>query len=198
MQLQDVKGGLCVDDVLSSSECAALTAAATEAGFRDKSGNVMFAGNRERSTFMHTELADRIWTRIRHLVSPFTFDAGVEQYHSSCRYSPPSGRYVPVGINTFMRVSLYGVGGDFRWHTDTVHSDCPERVGFQTLLLYLNDDVSGGETELLSPDDGNHSVTPRTGRVLVFDHAHVHQGCRVAAGVKYVLRTEIMFRKVSL
>jgi hypothetical protein len=193
MQLQDVKGGLCVDDVLSANECAALIAEATEAGFRDKTGNVMFAGNRERSTFMHVELADRIWSRIRHLVRPFTFHTGAEQYHSSSGYSPPSGQYVSVGINPFMRVSRYGVGGDFRWHTDTVHSDGPERVGFQTLLLYLNDDVSGGETELLSPDDGSHSVTPLTGRVLVFDHAHVHQGCQVTEGVKFVLRTEVMF-----
>jgi hypothetical protein len=75
----------------SPQTSAALITEATEAGFRRQNGNVMFAGNRERSTFMHVELADRIWSRIRHLVRPFTFHAGAEQYHSSSGYSPASG-----------------------------------------------------------------------------------------------------------
>jgi prolyl 4-hydroxylase len=39
------------------------------------------------------------------------------------------------------------------------------------------------------------SVEPRTGRALVFDHGIEHQGAPVVAGVKYVLRTDLMFRR---
>jgi hypothetical protein len=102
------------------------------------------------------ELADRIWSRIRHLVRPFTFHAGAEQYHSSSGYSLRQG-YGTGRDQPFMGCPDTA-WGDFRWHTDTVHATAL-RVGFQTLLLCLNEDVSGGETELRSPDDGSHSVT---------------------------------------
>ncbi len=36
-------------------------------------------------------------------------------------------------------------------------------------------------------------VTPRTGSALMFQHQLLHEGCVVQAGVKYVLRTDVMY-----
>jgi hypothetical protein len=57
--------------------------------------------------------------------------------------------------------------------------------------VYLNDDCEGGTTDFR---DGV-SVAPRRGTGLVFEHHLVHQGAPVARGRKYVLRTDVMYRR---
>ena len=37
------------------------------------------------------------------------------------------------------------------------------------------------------------SVAPRRGRALIFQHRIMHRACEVAAGEKYVLRTDILY-----
>jgi len=78
---------------------------------------------------------------------------------------------------------------------------------FLTLLIYLNDDYEGGETLFYSNDDhcryqrGNDGKTPRftikpnAGQALINIHNIVHEGSQVTHGVKYVLRTDVLFEK---
>ena len=42
------------------------------------------------------------------------------------------------------------------------------------------------------------SVTPVTGMGVFFTHDCLHQGLPVERGVKYILRTDIMFRRVRV
>lgn len=76
-----------------------------------------------------------------------------------------------------------------------------------TLHLYLNDSVAeagdaaalvGGATSFLSSNDQRKvDVDPKAGRVLIFQHSGLnHSGDRVTKGVKYTMRTEIMYEKV--
>jgi hypothetical protein len=37
-------------------------------------------------------------------------------------------------------------------------------------------------------------VVPRTGMALLFQHRVWHEGCEVTSGVKYVLRSDVMYR----
>ena len=57
--------------------------------------------------------------------------------------------------------------------------------------------LAGGATNFLS--DGSDlptaSVVPVPGRVLLFEHRLLHEGEEVSAGVKYVVRSDIMFRR---
>lgn len=41
------------------------------------------------------------------------------------------------------------------------------------------------------------SVSPRAGTALIFNHDTLHEGQVVTAGTKYIIRTEIMFRRVD-
>ena len=41
------------------------------------------------------------------------------------------------------------------------------------------------------------SVPPRAGTALIFNHDTLHEGQAVTAGTKYIIRTEIMFRRVD-
>ena len=40
-------------------------------------------------------------------------------------------------------------------------------------------------------------VTPREGTALIFNHDTLHEGLPVTAGVKYILRTDLMFHRVD-
>jgi hypothetical protein len=72
-----------------------------------------------------------------------------------------------------------------------------------TFLLYLNEDFTGGGTSFYSPcelEEGlleRRAVRPRAGSALVFPHgatnAALHEGSEVETGLKYVIRTEILF-----
>jgi hypothetical protein len=59
-----------------------------------------------------------------------------------------------------------------------------------TFLIYLNEGCEGGETRLPGA-----SVSPRTGLGLLFQHLLLHEGAALQAGVKYVLRSDVMFRR---
>ena len=58
-------------------------------------------------------------------------------------------------------------------------------------MIYLNDDFTGGETTF---DDV--SIQPKTGTALCFIHEQKHEGTPVIEGTKYVIRTDVMYRKV--
>lgn len=63
-----------------------------------------------------------------------------------------------------------------------------------SVLVFLNDTYEGGET-VFEADDGIRYVCPHPepGDVLVFPHNLLHEGLPVGAGVKIVLKTDILF-----
>ncbi len=63
---------------------------------------------------------------------------------------------------------------------------------FQTLLVYLNDNYSGGGTSFI----GMETVNPHTGMAVLFYHHLYHEGKEVLNGEKYLLRTDLMYRKI--
>ena len=59
-----------------------------------------------------------------------------------------------------------------------------------TLLVYLSEDFNFGYTEF-----SWEKVRPRTGMALVFPHRLSHRASSPIGGVKYVLRTDVMYRE---
>lgn len=41
------------------------------------------------------------------------------------------------------------------------------------------------------------SVLPKTGMALIFNHDTLHEGEPVTKGTKYIIRTEVMYRRVD-
>ena len=58
-----------------------------------------------------------------------------------------------------------------------------------TFLIYLSEDFRDGYTQF--PWD---KVYPRTGRALVFPHRIKHRAVPALDGVKYILRTDVMYQ----
>lgn len=96
-----------------------------------------------------------------------------------------------VGVNVPARIYRYQAGQHFGLHNDQFYFGPNETRSFLTLMVYLNDDFEGGETEF---PEQNQLITPRTGTALLFQHMVLHAGRRVVRGTKYVLRSDVMYR----
>lgn len=106
-----------------------------------------------------------------------------------------------VGLNERLRFLKYNPGDFFASHYDGSYMRSEEagsRKGersFITLQLYLNDGFEGGATRFLDPRDEilGVDVVPRAGSVLLFQHDCCHEGSLLVKGVKYAIRTDVMF-----
>jgi predicted 2-oxoglutarate/Fe(II)-dependent dioxygenase YbiX len=107
-----------------------------------------------------------------------------------------------VGLNPRFRGCRYTNGQKFTRHRDGAHSLPDGSRSFLTLMLYLNDhqEFQGGQTRFY-PDrwstEASRSVSPQTGMGIVFDHSLWHDGQPVTEGVKYVLRTDVIYRPLG-
>ncbi|MDB5392178.1 MAG: oxidoreductase, 2OG-Fe(II) oxygenase family [Planctomycetaceae bacterium] len=104
-----------------------------------------------------------------------------------------------VGINERFRCYRYKPGMRFARHRDgAFHRNHYERSCY-SFLVYLNEDFEGGQTAFFAGYTAEPvlSIHPKTGMGLLFQHRLLHEGCIVTSGVKYVARTDLMYRKES-
>jgi prolyl 4-hydroxylase len=172
--------------VLSPEECAGEIARATGLGFMSQ----RFRGPervevRNRIVVDDPTTARRLWSKMSHRVPPL-----VEFYRDGAIPEPDVADLAgvfPNGLNERVRYCRYSDGERFAPHADISHSTGPLR-SLLTVILYLNSDFEGGETDFFG-----HAVTPRAGAAILFPHELRHEGRPVTAGVKYILRTDVMF-----
>lgn len=168
-----------VDEVLSAEECRALVDEAESTGFEaapitTAAGFVHNTRVRNNGRVMRDD-PDRaawLWERMRD--------------HAPAKRDGLRA----VGLNERLRVYRYEPGQYFRWHFDGAFVRDEREESLLTLMVYLNGDFMGGETEF----DQVGRVVPETGKALLFQHHVLHQGAAVLEGCKYVLRTDVMYR----
>lgn len=168
-----------VDEVLTPSECSALIAHAEALGFDDapittRGGPVLNQAFRNNTRVMEDDpdRAADLWGRLEEVVP-----VRIEGWRA-------------VGLNERFRIYRYEPGQFFRWHLDGAFQRSFRERSLVTLMIYLNEGFRGGRTEF----DLIGDVEPERGMALLFQHCALHQGARVVEGVKYVLRTDVMYR----
>ncbi len=135
--------------------------------------------NNDRIIYDSTDYACDLWNKAKPFV-PEMF----------------SGRSA-IGLNERFRFYRYDVGQKFDWHFDGSFVRENGEKSQLTFLVYLNDDYEGGTTSFSSfrsplvYDD--FLVTPKKGSALVFFHPIFHRGDDVTRGMKYVIRTDVMY-----
>lgn len=168
------------------------------------------------------DVVGRIWKRLEH-VPQVREIASLEQKPEITGAGPSKRGEVwrMTRPNERMRFLKYVGGEYFRPHCDGMYitPDGEER-SYLTMHLYLNDTgepseeslvglteadrkeaeenvLEGGATtfhNLTWDDEPRLDVEPKAGRVLLFQHRNlVHSGDDVRAGVKYTMRTDIMY-----
>ena len=100
-------------------------------------------------------------------------------------------------LNSRFRFYRYEKGQTFKPHIDGKYIESEICESKLTLLIYLSDNFIGGETTFFdkTEDQVRFKVIPKLGQVLVFDHHQLHSGDPVKEGIKYVLRTDVMYTK---
>lgn len=184
------------DGALSAAECAAVVGRYGNVGdlkkvrdaARPDGTRMAIANPRNYSlgVFEDAALEGALWRRI----SASAGGAALEKFRAFRDEAPPRG------LNGRLRILRYGAGERFEPHYDLVVADDDGgRRSLATVLVYLTADFSGGGTRFLDRDGGGEGtrVAPRVGRCVCFEHGLYHAGEEVCAGVKYVLRTDVMF-----
>ncbi|NUP06503.1 MAG: oxidoreductase, 2OG-Fe(II) oxygenase [Polyangiaceae bacterium] len=171
-----------IDNFLSKSECAHLVELAEQRSFEPapittSRGFEMMPDVRNNTRVMIDDAprAASLWSRL----SPFIRAERVG---------------LPVGLNERFRFYRYRPGQCFRWHYDGRFRRDEMEESALTFMVYLNEDFEGGATEFDLPA---RSVVPHTGTALIFEHRLRHQGAPVVSGTKYVLRSDVMFRRAG-
>lgn len=95
------------------------------------------------------------------------------------------------GLFAPMRVYRYHPGQRFGLHQDQSYTREDGAQSFLTLIVYLNQNYQGGETDF---PEQKERILPKTGTALFFQHMLLHAGLPVLSGVKYVLRTDVMYQ----
>jgi prolyl 4-hydroxylase len=97
--------------------------------------------------------------------------------------------------NNLIMTGKYTNNQEFGLHTDTglyYNKETNEKSRY-TLLIYLNDNFNGGETEFY--DDNFNSILkiiPKKGKALLFDIDMWHKGNQLIHGEKYWIGCEII------
>lgn len=194
----DLKGSVLfsVDDLLTSDECDEIFSKASETGFASVDWEYVKAyRDCTRAILDDRSIADKIWGKLLPylrssdlLVRPF--GVGTD------------GTWVPKGLNSRLRVSVYEPGGHFARHRDSgfVINDSLRSV--YTVLIYLNDTFKGGETVFFCGrryigDPPKYQINPKKGTAVVFTHDTQHAGLPIVSGAKHILRTDIMFHAMD-
>lgn len=201
-----------LDNVLSPEECAQLihgAEASTSTGWERAKINagggrqVLLTDQRNcgRIIWDSQDVASKIWSRIEHVPEvqqimrlenvPRILGNGPNKRGEVWKLTRPNER---------MRFLKYEGGEYFRPHCDGSYEtpSRKERTYF-TVHLYLTnsgeDQLTGGATLFHSMDMQRMvKVSPEAGRILLFQHRDLlHSGDDVQAGVKYTMRTDLLY-----
>ena len=173
---------LTLDDVLSGPECAALiarieAAGPSEAPITTATGIAMRSDIRNNTRVMFDDpgLAATLFERVRpHVPARLEED------------------WVLCGANERLRCYRYAAGQYFAPHFDGAFTRNTNERSLLTFMVYLNECEAGGHTGLI---DLELEISPRAGRALVFNHFLLHEGARVHRGLKYAVRSDLMYRR---
>lgn len=210
VDIDSVPGAFQLLNVLTAEECVAFLDATHEMGYTEDAAVSLgrhIRHNNNLNWIVDTTTERMIWQRIAPIVSQQN-----DHYMG----------HEPLGLNQRFRFYRYEVNDYFNFHTDgawpgsqvvdgkPVTDAFGDRYSLYTLLIYLSDGFDGGETQFMVDRHDSHKPTRdpsqanvvdiRTpaGGVLCFPHGThplhcLHSSAKITAGVKNIIRTDILF-----
>ena len=168
-----------IQNFLSKEECGDLILLSENIGYNEaevslSTGAKMMKGLRNNSRVIYNdkELALKLWEKLEAFCPNEIEDS------------------FSIGLNEQFRFYKYELNQRFKRHIDGsfVKNDLEQsRI---TFMIYLNDNFQGGETKF-----DEIVITPKLGDALFFIHELKHEGCPVKNGIKYALRSDVMYKK---
>jgi hypothetical protein len=187
--------GWILKNTLTEKECKSMIQLTEKLGYEDAESYCFMYRDRLNDRIMTDDpgLADFLWERVK----PFVPDE-MKAFARNWKVSK---------LNTRFRICRYrgGIGHHFGPHADGIYPETDNRRSILTCMFYLNDssEFEGGFTNFLEygTKKVSLSIAPSPGLCLVFRQRDVehclHEGTAVLKGLKYILRTDIMFDAVG-
>lgn len=167
-----------VEDFLTRKECLDYIVLSEGIGYElakvnTASGARVMTGIRNNNRAFHTseEMAQILWEKAQPFIPA------------------QLGNSTAIGLNELFRFYRYQRGHQFKGHFDQSYVRNAEEASFFTFMIYLNDNFGGGDTAFR-----DLRIQPKQGMALIFLHSLYHEESEVTQGVKYVLRTDVMYR----
>ena len=171
-----------IPNFLTSEECQYYIDYAEGVGFEEamintRLGQVMAKDVRDnyRVVVDVSEMADDLWEKIKDRI-------------------PTHPGWEAIGLNERFRFYRYEDGQSFKRHIDGAFKRNENERSRITFLIFLNDGFEGGQTQFVDP---TVIVEAEAGKAVLFQHHQVHAGLPVTSGRKYMLRSDVMYRKIN-
>jgi hypothetical protein len=168
-----------IENFLTAQECENLIILSENLGYQEAEvslpeGAKMMKGirNNERLLYQNEALAQQYWEKLEPFCPSQIAD------------------YEAIGLNEQFRFYKYQPTQRFKRHIDGRFKRNENEESRITFMIYLNEDFEGGATSF-----DNLSIDPKIGMALCFIHEQKHEGSPVISGIKYVLRSDVMYRK---
>jgi len=205
--------GFALYNVLSPSECKYYIEQSEALGLEPITYRKDYRNN-DRVVANSHEVAALIWDRIKG----FMDEIEITKEKDSVKWQVGNGfrlegKWRPLGLNECWRLCRYRPGGHFGPHFDGYFIRNSNQRSMKTFMLYLNSDFEGGTTNFLANTQGLfkdesgifcaqaenilHKIKPEPGMALVFNHMILHEGERVQSGLKYIMRSDILYERVE-
>jgi predicted 2-oxoglutarate/Fe(II)-dependent dioxygenase YbiX len=181
LELLDENSVFVIHALLSPQECEGLIARSEALGYEAAAvGGELIPQlrNNGRAFLEDSALAADLWRR----ASPFV-PARIDRAQAS-------------GLHERFRFYRYETAEQFGLHMDGSVRRGEAEESRLTFMVYLSAVEEGGATNFYRTGGGLQlAVLPSPGKALVFDHRRLHEGAAVRRGRKYVLRTNVMYRR---
>lgn len=191
-----------IDNVLSSKECEKIIQITEAMGYRPEAPGIQTPPGMRMNQSVHwlceAPILNTIYHRIHHLLP--------QEIEGCSLHSRLSQR---INFYKYQQGDVFNKHTDGAWPGFGFDKTGQRMIQWQdaesmlTMLLYLNDNFLGGETELFGRRK-NIDVSPVTGSALFFRHGFgadsvVHSGKTITDnGNKYVARINILYNIISL
>lgn len=175
-------------NLLTPEECQAIIEVAETRGFEkaalytDGAGAHHFSDVRksQRCIVDSDAFVGALWSRLQHAVSPnWGWQFVLDSQHP---------------LNERLRILRYDPGDYFLPHRDGQYMSPTGSISQITILLYLNEGYKGGYTEFKTTAGEWYPVVTGVGDAVLMDQSVSHHVPPLLEGIKYSLRTEVMFK----
>lgn len=197
--------------ILKKSECKNIIKNIKKFGLNELNTYPKEQRQSERLCIIDDNLSELIYKRIKGLLEvkftniiPFGINI--------------SGEWTLLGINNcFRAVSYKSPSIGFKYHYDSPYCKSSEERSILSLVIYLNQNFEGGTTNFYNKNDlvnisdlttdeeiklnggintyNKIIIKPFIGKCVIFEHNTLHMAEPLTKGTKYVLRTDVIYKR---
>lgn len=186
---------IVVSNFLDAKACDRIIEAKKLEGYSSANSHYpTYYRNNERSITDKVDLAEELFQKVKDFVPQIIETSGT--------ISSENGTWQVHGINERLRFCRYLPGQFFGRHLDGVHYRSKTIQSKLTFMVYLNDsdEFEGGRTLFYADKDSELPIQeyyPKKGDLMIFDHNLWHEGEKVTKGEKYILRSDILYKRTD-